>query len=94
MQTLSYLLPILSYKKLDWILKNKIFKVKTFGLEYGESSSISDAIDKLILDVSSAIDKGTTIIHLNELPSKNKLPLNALMATGALHQALIKQKEN
>ena len=86
--------PILSYKKLDWILKNKIFKVKTFDLEYGESSSISDAIDKLILDVSSAIDKGTTIIHLNEaLPSKNKLSLNALMATGALHQALIEQKK-
>ena len=36
----SYLLPILSYKKLDWILKIN-FKVKTFCLEYGESSSIS-----------------------------------------------------
>ena len=86
--------PILSYKKLDWILKNKIFKVKTFDLEYAENSSISDAIDKLILNVSSAIDRGATIIHLNEaIPSKNKLSLNALMATGALHQALIEQRK-
>ena len=86
--------PILSYKKLDWILKNKTFKVKTFDLEYEEDSSISDAIDRLILDVSDAIDEGVTIIHLNEkLPSKNKLSLNALMATGALHQALIKQRK-
>ena len=40
------------------------------------------------------INKGLTIIHLNEvLPSKNKLSLNALMATGALHQALIEQRK-
>ena len=86
--------PILSYKKLDWILKNKIFKVKTFDLEYKEDSSISNAIDELISKVSKAIDRGATIIHLNEsIPTKNKLSLNALIATGALHQALIKQRK-
>ena len=58
---------------------------------FSESSNLKSAIKKLQKDVQKAVKSGSSIIHLIEdLPEEGFLPINALLAVGAVHQHLVK----
>ena len=83
--------PVLSFKKLNRLLTNKIFKVKEFELFYSETKDLKSALKELIANVTNAVRDGNQIIHLKEsLPSRGLSSMHALMAVGAIHQALVK----
>ena len=82
--------PVLSFKKLQAILKNKHFEAIEFNLEYSEKNNLKKSLIKLQNDVVREVKKGKVILHLIEkLPAKNKLPINALLAVGCVHQKLV-----
>ncbi|MDA9739404.1 glutamate synthase large subunit [Pseudomonadota bacterium] len=84
--------PLLSHKKIQIITSNKYFKVKNLKLEYKSNLTIEEALDKLDKDVVKFIEQGAVIIHLQEvLPKKGSVTLNALLATGMIHQSLIQK---
>ena len=83
--------PVLSHKKLITLRKNKLFKIKEFNLAYNQSMSLKKAIIRLGDEVEKAVKDGYSIIQLNEdLPNKGELSINALLATGYIHQNLVK----
>ncbi len=82
--------PVLSFKKLQAIIKNKHFESIEINLEYSSKSSLKKSLIKLQNDAVKQVKKGKVIIHLIEkLPSKNKLHINALLAVGCVHQKLV-----
>ena len=83
--------PVLSFKKLQAIIKNKHFESVEINLEYSKKKTLKQALIKLQSDVVNKVKMGKVIIHLIEkLPSDNKLPINALLAVGCVHQKLVK----
>ena len=82
--------PVLSYKKLQSILDNPYFKSQSIELSYKNDQSLKKALELLQKRAVRSIKKGNTIIHLEELlPNKKYLPINALLATGCVHQKLV-----
>ena len=82
--------PVLSFKKLQSIIKNKHFSNIEINLEYAKSSSLEKALKKLQENVVKEVKNGKVIIHLVEkVPSKDYLPINALLAVGCVHQKLV-----
>ena len=82
--------PVLSFKKLQSIIKNKHFESVQVNLEYSHKTDLKNALVKLQKDVVKEVKNGKVIIHLVEkLPSSNKLPINALLAVGCVHQKLV-----
>ena len=83
--------PVLSYKKLQSILNNSYFKSEEISLSFDKKLSLKNAIINLQNKVVEIVNSGSSIIHLIEdLPEKDKLPINALLAVGAVHQKLVK----
>ena len=83
--------PILSHKKLQSILKNPYYKSDEIELNYKKSVSLKNALKKLQKRVVKSVEDGNTIIHLIEnTGDKNFLSINALLATGCVHQQLVK----
>ena len=83
--------PVLSYRKLNSITNNPYFKSAEINLVFAESTNLKSAIKKLQKDVEKAVKSGSSIIHLIEdLPEEGFLPINALLAVGAVHQHLVK----
>ena len=83
--------PVLSYRKLNSIINNPYFNSAEIHLVFSESSNLKSAIKKLQKDVEKAVKSGSSIIHLIEdLPKNGFLPINALLAVGAVHQHLVK----
>ena len=83
--------PVLSFKKLQAIVNNKHFESVEINLEYSKKKTLKQALIKLQSDVVNKVKMGKVIIHLIEkLPSDNKLPINALLAAGCVHQKLVK----
>jgi len=83
--------PVLSFKKLQAIINNKHFDSVEINLEYSKKKTLKQALIKLQSDVVNKVKMGKVIIHLIEkLPSDNKLPINALLAVGCVHQKLVK----
>ena len=83
--------PVLSFKKLQAIINNKHFESVEINLEYSKKKTLKQALIKLQSDVVNKVKMGKVIIHLIEkLPSDNKLPINALLAVGCVHQKLVK----
>ena len=82
--------PVLSFKKLQSIIKNKHFESVQVNLEYSHKTDLKNALVKLQKDVVKEVKNGKVIIHLVEkLPSSTKLPINALLAVGCVHQKLV-----
>ena len=83
--------PVLSFKKLQAIVNNKHFESVEINLEYSKKKTLKQALIKLQSDVVNKVKMGKVIIHLIEkLPADNKLPINALLAVGCVHQKLVK----
>ena len=82
--------PILSFKKLQSIINNKHFESIDINLDYSSNINLKEALEDLQEKVIKNVQQGKVIIHLIEkLPRKNKLPINALLAVGCVHQKLV-----
>ena len=83
--------PVLSYRKLNSIINNPYFKSKEIKLSFDKKISLKKAINVLQADVVKQVKNGVSIIHLvEEVPHEGKLPINALLAVGSVHQNLVK----
>ena len=83
--------PVLSYKKLSTLLKNSYFKSQHFELTYSPKTNLKDALSNLTKKILASVRKGVVIIHLDEvLPTGNNFSINALLATGCIHQELVR----
>ena len=85
--------PILSYRKFKQLqeLKNKKFTFKILDLNYDENTKLDEAIKNLTTKaIDAAKDNKVFIILSDKDIKKGKLPIHALLATGAVHHALIK----
>ena len=83
--------PVLSYKKLQSLIKNPYFEVEEFELSFKDSISLEEAISTLKSKVVESVRGGNSIIHLiEEMPAKGHLSINALLAVGAVHQELVR----
>ncbi|HKK15220.1 MAG TPA: glutamate synthase large subunit, partial [Gammaproteobacteria bacterium] len=89
---LSVKSPVLSESKFHEVLKNSDrFPYIRLDLNYDPSTtSLKDAITAICDEAEAAILNGTVIIVLSDRGiSKDKLPVHALLATGAVHHRLI-----
>ena len=83
--------PVLSYKKLQSLIKNPYFEVEEFELSFKDSISLEEAISSLKSKVVESVRGGNSIIHLiEEMPATGHLSINALLAVGAVHQELVR----
>ena len=85
--------PILSYRKFNQLqeLKNKKFTYKILDLNYESESSLADAIKDLTKEAVSAAKNNKVFLILSDKNiKKGKIPIHALLGTGAVHHALIK----
>lgn len=66
---------------------------KTFNLSYDASSlNLKQAIELLLEDVVASVKEGTTLVILSDVGlSEGKLPIHALLATGAVHHRLTRE---
>ena len=74
-------------------LDRKNFGSKTFSLHYdAERVNLRNAIELLLEDVVASVKAGTTLVVLSDADLKEgKLPIHALLATGAVHHRLIRE---
>ncbi|CAA0085244.1 Glutamate synthase [NADPH] large chain [BD1-7 clade bacterium] len=86
--------PVLSKSKLDQILglNDDAFKAITLDLHYSpESSNLDEAVQALCVVAETAVREGNVLLVLSDKAiQQGKIPVPALMATGAVHHHLIK----
>ncbi len=85
--------PILSYRKFKQLqeLKNKKFTFVILDLNFDEKIELEKAITNLTKKAIDAAKNNKVFIILSDKNiKKGKLPIHALLATGAVHHALIK----
>ena len=85
--------PILSYRKFRQLqqLKNKKFTYKFLDLNYENKINLKDAIENLTKEALKAAKENKVFLILSDKKiRKGKLPIHSLLATGAVHHALIK----
>ena len=85
--------PILSYRKFKQLqeLKNKKFTFEIIDLNFDEKIKLEKAIYNLTQQAIKAAKENKVFIILSDKKiEKGKLPIHSLLATGAVHHALIK----
>lgn len=84
--------PVLSEAKFTTILglDGEDYRHTVVDLNYPEDSSLETALDQIVTESIQAIENGTVILVLSDRQiRKGYLPASAVMATGAVHHALI-----
>ena len=83
-------LNIVKYRKL-LALDQRWYRNETFSLNYDEKDDLKSAILRLCDQASDAVADGAVIIVLSDRDvAIDKIPMHAALATGAVHQRLIK----
>jgi len=85
--------PILSQRKLRQLLAMPAFAQahQRFDLYFDPATGMAAALVALTQAVEAAVRAGTVIVLLSDFhPQHGRLPLHALLATGAVHQHLIR----
>jgi len=83
-------LNIVNYRKL-LELDQRYYKNETFSLNYAVDDDLKSSILRLCDQVSDAVADGAVIIVLTDRDvAEDKIPMHAALATGAVHQRLIK----
>ncbi|MGM0563027.1 MAG: glutamate synthase large subunit [Pseudomonadota bacterium] len=85
--------PVLSQRKFQALLNldGEDFRAQTFDLNYDDREGLKPAIERICNEAIAAVDAGATLLVLSDRNiEKGKLPIHALLATGAVHHALIK----
>lgn len=85
--------PVLSPAKFSAILNNSLgFDSVTVPLQYEESQGLKAAIESVCDQAEQAVRDGNVIIVLSDRDlEQGKLPVNAFMASGAVHHRLVQQ---
>ena len=84
--------PVLSYSKMQQIrsLESDSYRLKQLELNYDQSINLSTALDDLCTQAIEAVKSGYRLLVLSDRAiEKGKLPIHSLLATGAIHHALI-----
>jgi len=85
--------PVLSQRKLRQLLSDDMYgnSHAFVDLNFDESLSLSEALDGICAAAVKAVDEGNLILVLSDRYLKQgKLPLHALLATGAVHHHLVR----
>ncbi len=87
--------PILSTSRFQQLLhladNDENYKTATISLHYDAETGLAAAIDAITEQAEQAVRDGSVIIVLTDRDaSQDKLPMHALLATGAVHHRLIK----
>jgi len=85
--------PVLNVVKYRSLLEldQRWYRNETFSLNYDAQEDLQTAIERLSTQVSAAVEEGAVIIVLTDRDiSSDKLPMHAALATGAVHQRLIR----
>jgi glutamate synthase (NADPH/NADH) large chain len=84
--------PILSQRKLRQILAHKEFGLKDefIDLQYPLEESLGQAIERICAQAEAAVRAGRTVLLLSDrYLVRGKVPIHALLATGAVHHRLV-----
>ncbi len=83
-------LNVVKYRKL-FELDQAWYRNQTFSLNYAPQEGLRAALMRLSDEVSKAVAEGVVVVVLTDRDiSRDKLPMHAALATGAVHQRLIK----
>jgi glutamate synthase (NADPH/NADH) large chain len=85
--------PVLNVVKYRKVLEldDRFYRNETFSLNYAREESLQSALERLSREVSEAVADDAVIIVLSDRDiDRDKLPMHAALATGAVHQRLIK----
>ena len=85
--------PVLSQRKLRQIMHGTQFGIRSelIDLNYPENTGLAEALDDLCRRATDAVRAGTHVLLLSDRYLKQgKLPVHALLATGAVHQHLVR----
>ena len=89
--------PVLNYVKYQTVLglDQRYYRNVRFSLNYDPGTlSLREALESLVDSCVSAVQGGATIIVLSDRDiSRDKLPIPAPLAVGAVHQGLLKASE-
>jgi glutamate synthase (NADPH/NADH) large chain len=86
--------PVLSTSKFNRLLAidDAAYAHELVQLNYSESESLRDAIDRICEQSASAVRDGKTILVLSDRQiERGRLPIHALAATGAVHHRLVSE---
>ena len=85
--------PVLSPAKFNSLVANKAgFKHEIIRLQYTKEQGLKAAIESACAQAEAAVRSGKVIIVLSDRDIRNgELPINAFMATGAVHHHLVEQ---
>ncbi|MDH3265896.1 MAG: glutamate synthase large subunit, partial [Gammaproteobacteria bacterium] len=86
--------PVLSQRKLRQLLSDDMYgdSHACIDLNVDESLSLPEALDQICEQVEIAVKAGKLIVMLSDrYLEKGKLPVHALLATGAVHHDLVKR---
>ncbi len=84
-------LNIVKYRKL-LELDQRFYRHQPFNLNFPQSMSLREALDQLCDDVTKAVRDGVVIVVLSDRKvTRDTLPIHAALATGAVHQRLIRE---
>jgi glutamate synthase (NADPH/NADH) large chain len=83
--------PVLTPAKFSAVVSNKMgFEHKAISLQFSEEMGLQAALDDVCDQAEAAVRSGTVIIVLSDKDIESgKLPINAFMATGAVHHRLV-----
>ena len=82
-------LNVVKYRKL-FELDQRWYRNETFSLNYDPEEGLQAAMNRLCDEVSASVAGGAVIIVLTDRDiERDKLPMHAALATGAVHQRLI-----
>ncbi|MCC5794727.1 MAG: glutamate synthase large subunit [Chromatiales bacterium] len=87
--------PVLSQKKLRHIMDRERSGVSsvTIDLNYPEDMPLSEALDDICAKAAAAVREGAAVILLSDrMLVQGKLPVHALLATGAVHHSLVDEE--
>ncbi len=85
--------PVLNVVKYRRLLEldQRWYKHEQFSLNYDPQESLKTALERLSRQVSEAVNDGAVLIVLTDRDVvKGKIPMHAALATGAVHQRLIR----
>ena len=83
-------LNVVKYRKL-LELDPRWYANQSFSLNYDPGEGLQSALNRLSDEVSQAVAGGAVVIVLSDRDiSPDKLPMHAALATGAVHQRLIR----
>ncbi len=85
--------PVLSPAKFNSLMENRLgFEQQTIRLQYTEEQGLEAAIKAVCDEAEQAVTQGKVILVLSDRDLKQgELPINAFMATGAVHHHLVEK---